>query len=425
MQNPRGTYDIFGKDIKLRNYVVEELFKLSGNYGFDQIQTPIFEHTELFVRSVGEETDIVSKEMYTFLDKKERSITLRPELTAPVVRAFNQNKLYATNPNARFAYFGPAFRYERPQTGRFRQFHQFGVESFGNNLAIHDAEIMTLSYAILKTFNLHDNVTLKINSLGQAIERKAYIDKLVGHLANFEQDLCADCQTRIKQNPLRVLDCKVDAESEALKTAPKLIDNLTQESKARFDQVCHLLDIQNINYEIDDNLVRGLDYYNDTVFEFSYKFSDGKELAILGGGRYDNLVEQLGGKTTPAFGFGIGVERLIDAVKDAQPDILDSMNDPVYVYLAPLCEEAMDLSFKTVNKLRYYNVPTSMNYEVTSLKSTFKKTDRLGVQILILIGEDELKNHQVTIKNLHTKEEFTAPLDEVVDELIEEFYEQA
>lgn len=425
MQNPRGTYDIMGKELAFRNYVVKELFDIAKNYGFLEIQTPIFEHTELFIRSVGEETDIVSKEMYTFNDKKNRSITLRPELTAPVVRSYIQNKLYATNPATKVAYFGPAFRYERPQTGRFRQFHQFGVESFGTNLAIHDAEIITLCIAIIKTFNLEDKISLKINTLGLADERQLYIEQLKQHVINNKEGLCEDCLERLDTNPLRILDCKKDQDHVALKDAPKLIECLSIDSKTRFEQVLNFLDMQNIKYDIDDKLVRGLDYYNDTVFEVEYKFSDGKSLAILGGGRYDNLVSQLGGSQTPAFGFGIGIERLLHAIEDANNDILDSFNEPVYVHFVPLCDEAIDICFKSMNKLRYYGVSCDMNREVVSMKSTFKKTDKNMTQIMIVIGEDEIKNDVVSIKNLQNKETYTATLAEVENELMEEFNDEA
>ncbi len=417
---PRGTYDIYGEELLLRNDIVSMMFDLANNYGFSQIQTPIFEATNLFLHSVGEETDIVSKEMYTFLDKKQRSMTLRPELTAPVVRSYIQEKMYATNSNVRLACFGPAFRYERPQAGRFRQFNQFGVESFGNNTPIHDAEIISLSYAIIKNFALDKKVKLKINSLGNKTEREEYIVALKKHISLHQNGLCKDCLVRYEKNPLRILDCKVDQEHIALKKAPKLIDYLSEESKKRFNEVCKFLDIQNIKYEIYDKLVRGLDYYNDTVFEFEYTFRDGRIQAILGGGRYDDLVETISGPKTSAFGFGIGIERITDAIIDSNGDLLDNYKTNVDVYFVPLCDEAIGVCFKSLNKLRYHGLVCDMNFKVISLKTTFKKTDKNKAIYAVIVGEDELESGEVTIKNLQTRTSEKVKLSLFEDNLIKE-----
>lgn len=418
IQNARGTYDLFGRELRLREGVLNAIFELAYAYQFKKIETPIFEHTELFVRAVGEETDVVSKEMYTFLDKKERSITLRPELTAPVVRSFIQNKMYASKLNERFCYYGPAFRYERPQAGRFRQFHQFGVESFNLNNPMHDAEVITLGYAILKHFNI--NATLKINTLGLGIDRTTYIEALKSHMFGYMDSLCEDCKNRLETNTLRILDCKVCQQTEALLTAPKLMDHLSTESITRFNKVLKTLDMQNISYEIDNKLVRGLDYYNDTVFEFEYTSSEGRTLTILGGGRYDNLVETIGGPATDAFGFGIGIERLVDAIMDIEPTIIEEYQNELDIYYMPLCDQAIDVAFNSMNKLRYHGFKCDMSMEVRSFKANFKKAEKLKSIYAVIIGEDEIKNNVVTIKNLITKDTATVPLSSFESDLIEE-----
>lgn len=425
MKNARGTYDIYKTNLKFREDVLSSIFTLAQAYRFEKIETPIFEHTELFKRAVGEETDVVSKEMYTFEDKKGRSLTLRPELTAPVVRSFIQNKLYASKNNERFYYYGPAFRYERPQAGRFRQFYQFGVESFNLNTPIHDAEVITLAFAILKQFNLDQNITLKINTLGQKKERENYIKNLYDHLLSHKDELCDDCLVRMEKNTLRVLDCKVCQQTNALKLAPKLIDFVGRESRERFDQVLSLLELQNISYEIDDKLVRGLDYYNDTVFEFVYKNIENKELALIGGGRYDGLVSEIGGPDTDAFGFGVGVERLLSAIVEKNPTILENYDEEIDVYYMPLTPEAIQISFKSLNKLRYYGYKCEMNYEIKSMKNNFKKAQKSNAIYAVIIGEDEIANNLVTIKNLLTKEEAKVKLSDFEDDLIMEANDEA
>ncbi len=401
---PRGTFDITSDDMRFRMSVLDNVAKLATSYGFEQIQTPIFESTNLFKRTVGDETDIVSKEMYTFEDKKGRSMTLRPELTAPVVRSYIENKFYATKPQFKAFYYGPAFRYERPQAGRFRQFHQFGVESFGTRNPLHDAEIIALAYSILKHFNLSDNATLKINSLGQKSDRENYIKALKSHLENHREEMCSDCQTRIDKNTLRVLDCKVDSEKEFMQNAPKIVDTLSDESKAYFDQVLSTLDELNISYEIDHKLVRGLDYYNDTVFEFVLN-SGNAQNTVIGGGRYDSLVETLSGPNTPAFGFGMGIERLLSAITEANAGIMENYKKECDIFYMPLTKDAETLVIKSMAKLRFESIRCEYAGTIKSFKANFKQAENLGAIYAVIIGEEELANGVVTVRNLITREE--------------------
>ncbi len=401
---PRGTFDITGDDMRFRTSVLDNVSKLAMSYGFEQIQTPMFESTNLFKRTVGDETDIVSKEMYTFEDKKGRSMTLRPELTAPVVRSYIENKFYATRPQFKAFYYGPAFRYERPQAGRFRQFHQFGVESFGTRNPLHDAEIIALGYSILKHFNLAENSVLKINSLGQKSDRENYINALKSHLDEHQDEMCSDCKNRFEKNTLRVLDCKVDSEKAFMQNAPKIVDTLCEDSKAYFDQVLKALDELNISYEIDHTLVRGLDYYNDTVFEFVLN-SENAQNTVIGGGRYDSLVETLSGPSTPAFGFGMGVERLLSAIIDANEGIMENYQKECDIYYMPLTKDAETLVIKSMAKLRFESIRCEYAGEIKSFKANFKQAEKLGAIYAIIIGEEELTNGVVTVRNLITREE--------------------
>ncbi len=414
---PRGTFDITGDDMRFRNAVLDNVMKLAESYGFENIQTPIFESTALFKRSVGDETDIVSKEMYEFEDKKGRSMTLRPELTAPVVRSYIENKFYATQPKFKACYYGPAFRYERPQAGRFRQFHQFGVESFGTRNPHHDAEVIALAYSILKHFNLNEMSTLKINSLGNKDDRQNYINALKAHLEPHKEEMCADCQTRIDKNTLRVLDCKVDNAKDFMQSAPKLLDVLSEESKAYFDQVLKTLDTLGINYELDHTLVRGLDYYNDTVFEFV--LDNGKaQNTVIGGGRYDGLVEQLSGPATPAFGFGMGVERLLTAIIDANEGIMNEYTKKCDIFYMPLTADAEAMVISSMAKLRFESIRCEYAGEIKSFKANFKQAEKLGAIYAVIIGEEELANNEVTIRNLYTREEDKVSLSEFEAEII-------
>src|SRR5699024_3247366 len=316
LESPRGTKDLLFDEARLWQYIENELRQLCETYHYGEIRTPIFEHTEVFQRGVGETTDFVQKEMYTFLDKKNRSITLRPEGTAGVARAYIQNKLYGeVNQPIKVYYNGPMFRYERQQEGRRRQFHQFGVEALGSEDPAIDAEVIALAMGIYERLGI-DSIQLVINSLGDIESRKQHREALINHFTPHIDELCSDCQNRLSTNPLRVLDCKTDMDHPAMKTAPKILDFLNEESAQYFEQVKSYLDAMDIPYVVDATLVRGLDYYNHTAFEIMGTAEGfGAHSTLLGGGRYNGLVEEFGGPSTPGVGFGLGMERLLLALE--------------------------------------------------------------------------------------------------------------
>ncbi len=421
IQMPRGTYDLFGNDMRLHNEVKNSVLEIFDNYGYSQIKTPIFEHTNLFLRSVGESSDIVNKEMYTFKDKSDRSLTLRPELTAATVRSYLENKMYGEpKPFHKLCYYGEAFRYERAQAGRYRQFHQLGVECFGLDGIHIEAETIAMAKSVFTKLGIEDNVTLKINTLGSSEDRVSYVDLLKEHFAPSIDEMCSDCKMRLEKNPLRILDCKVDKGHAAITSAPKLFDSLSEESKQRFNNLLTLLTDLGIEYTIDDSLVRGLDYYNDTVFEFEYENGD-TNFAVLGGGRYDTLVSQFNSKQeTAAFGLGIGVERLIIALKDSKSEIIDQMNEVREIYYMPRCEEAKSVCLKSINVVRDSGLKCEMDYKISSFKSAFKQAEKLGCVYAVIIGERELESGLATIKQLYTKESFEVKLSDFEQDLINE-----
>lgn len=421
IQMPRGTYDIFGNEMRLHNEVVMSVLEIFDNYGYNRIKTPMFEHTNLFLRSVGEGSDIVNKEMYTFKDKSDRSLTLRPELTAATVRSYLENKMYGMpKPFHKLCYYGEAFRYERAQAGRYRQFHQLGVECFGLDGIHIEAETISMAVSILKKLEIEKNVILKINTLGSSVDREHYIKILEDHFSKYIDTMCDDCKMRLEKNPLRILDCKVDKGREEIENAPKLYDSLSQESKDRFEALLQLLTELEIEYTIDDSLVRGLDYYNDTVFEFKYE-SENSDFAILGGGRYDTLVEEFDSRQkTPAFGLGIGVERLIIALKESRPELLEQMSEMREIYFMPRCEEAKTICLKSINKLRDSGLKCEMDYKISSFKSAFKQAEKLSCVYAIIIGQKEIDEGYVTIKHLITKESFEVKLEDFESDLINE-----
>lgn len=423
IQMPRGTYDLFGSEMRLHNEVKDSVLEIFDNYGYSQIKTPMFEHTNLFLRSVGESSDIVNKEMYTFNDKSDRSLTLRPELTAATVRSYLEHKMFGDpKPFHKLSYYGEAFRYERAQAGRFRQFHQLGVECFGIEGIHIEAETIAMAQSIFTKLGIVDNVTLKINTLGSSDDRQSYVELLKSHFTPVIDELCEDCKMRLEKNPLRILDCKIDKQHPAITTAPKLFDSLSPESKDRFTSLLGLLDELGLDYTIDDSLVRGLDYYNDTVFEFEYNNAKtGTSFAVLGGGRYDTLVGQFNPKQqTPAFGLGIGVERLIIALKDARPDVIDTVQEVREIYYMPRCAEAMTVCLKSINTLRDSGLKCELDYKISSFKSAFKQAEKLGCIYAVIIGERELEAGYATIKQLYTKESFEVRLEDFEQDLISE-----
>ncbi len=409
---PRGTMDLLPQQTKHWQYLEQVLHTIAHYYNVKEIRVPIFEHTELFTRSVGENTDVVSKEMYTFSDRKNRSLTLRPEGTAGVVRAYVENKLYV-NPDGltKLYYMGPMFRYERPQKGRMRQFHQFGVEMLGIKDPSIDVECMVMAVTIVEALGI-DHVKLHINSLGDQQSRIAYKQALHDYFQNHLDELCDDCKQRFQSNPLRILDCKVDKDNPLLKNVPKTIDYLSEESKAHFQKVCELLDDLEMSYEIDCHLVRGLDYYSETVFEvISDDPTLGNAATLGGGGRYNKMVEELGGPDMPGMGFAFGLERLVITLENNGMDEEDGLD----VYLMPLSNEAKDLSCQIITMLRANGFSCDMGYGNRSLKSMFKTAERTNAHFAIIIGEEEMNNEVVNIKCLCSKTQDVVPLEKILE----------
>ncbi len=408
---PRGTVDLLPADTAKWQKLEQILRTISDLYNVKEIRVPIFEHTELFSRSVGETSDVVTKEMYTFEDKKGRSITLRPEGTAGVARAYVENKLFA-NPDrpTKLYYMGPMFRYERPQKGRQRQFHQYGVEMLGVENPAIDVEIMSMAVTIVKALGLK-NVRLVINTLGDSKSREMHKEALKNHFRPYLNDLCYDCNQRFEKNPLRILDCKVDKEHEAMKTAPKTIDFLTDEAKAYFDEVCRLLDDLEIDYEVDSNLVRGLDYYTHTVFEV---ISDdpilGAQATLGGGGRYNSLIAELGGPETPGIGFAFGMERLTIALGNQEDDEDDGLD----VYVMPLGKEAISLASQILMMLRANGYRCDMDYLGRGMKAQFKTVDRMKAKYALILGETEVQNEVVNIKDTANRTQDTVKLEDIL-----------
>ncbi len=416
---PKGTRDFLPKDT-LINQIVEQLLRQTAEtFSFREIRTPIFEHTEVFERSSGESSDIVNKEMYTFLDKGGRSISLRPEGTAGVVRSFVENKMYVeTDFPVRLYYCGPNFRYERPQAGRYRQFSQFGLENIGIRSPFIDAENIFLAVDMLASVGITD-IKLKINSIGDKESRNNYKEALKEYFKPYLNELCEDCKVRYEKNPLRILDCKVDANHECMKGYPAIKDYLSKDSKDYFAKVLDQLDLLNIEYEIDDKLVRGLDYYNDVVFEIEAIAPSGTNYgAILGGGRYDELVEQFGGPSLPAFGFGIGLDRVVEVVKELH--VMDEYKDYLTCYVMPREETSIEYGFFVTNFLRSNGVDCDMDYQARSIKSQFKTVDRKNALYSIIVGEDEAKTQQVSVRKNATKEQVTIPLNALMTYLRED-----
>lgn len=415
---PRGTVDILPAQSGKWQELEQLLRTICANYNVKEIRTPIFEHTELFNRAVGDTTDVVSKEMYTFEDRKGRSITLRPEGTAGIARAYVENKLYGMPEKLQKVYYmGPMFRYERPQNGRQRQFHQFGVEMLGVESPYVDVECMLMAVTVVKALGLK-NIQLHINTLGDQESRDAYREALQNHFQPVLNELCHDCQVRYEKNPLRILDCKVDKNHPMMKTAPKTIDYLTDNAKAHFEKVCALLDDLEIDYVVDSNLVRGLDYYSHTVFEI---ISDDPKLGagstVGGGGRYNGLVEELGGPQTPGVGFAFGMERLMIALGDDHED-----EEGLDVYIMPLGSEAKDLAMQIMTMLRANGFTCDMDQCDRGLKGQFKSADRFHAHFSMIIGDEEVQKEVVNMKCNHTKEQVEVPLENIV-EFIENHYE--
>ena len=403
---PKGCYDVTGDVSKKYQRICDVVSAYAKIYNYKYIRTPLFESTELFKRGVGDTTDIVQKETYDFTDRGGRDFTLRPEGTAGVVRNFIEDKLYGNQSSVvKEFYIGTMYRYERPGLGRNREFTQFGVECLGSDDEMMDAEVISLSYNILKELGL--DVTVKINNLGSVEDRENYKKALVEYLTPHINDLCEDCQNRIKTNPLRILDCKVDDQSEILKNAPSILDYHSKESNERFTKILSYLDYLDVDYEIDNTLVRGLDYYDYMVYEL--KLND--SLALGGGGRYNHLVKNLGGPEVPAVGFACGIERIINQMSD---DSLDNID----VYVMCVNDEEKIKANIITQDLRLNNIICETNVMGKSLKAQFKEADNMNAKNLIILNSEDLSKGLVTVKDNVTKEEVKVPEDEIIDYIL-------
>jgi len=398
---PRGTRDILPSEVGAWRYVESTLRELCRCFGFKEIRTPVFEHTELFRRGIGDTTDVVEKEMYTFTDRGNRSITLRPENTASAVRAFVEHKMYAEPDPSKLFYIGPMFRYDRPQAGRQRQFHQFGVELLGAQGPNADAEIILLAVQILRRLGLQD-LQLKINTVGCPACRPAYRQKLQDYYRPHLEELCADCRSRLDRNPMRILDCKNEKCHALAAGAPKLSECLDEECRKHFAAVQQLLTACGVEFTVDPTLVRGLDYYTRTAFEIQYT-PLGAQSAVLGGGRYDGLVEEVGGPATPGIGFAMGMERVILALESQ--NLLPTGREDVDVFAVAPKPEAAALAFTIVEKLRETGICAAYDYQQRSMKAQMKAANRLNARFVLIFGEDELSREMVTLRDMKACDE--------------------
>ena len=411
----KGTYDLYGEEAR-KVLALRNIFEnIMNNFNYSFIRTPVFESTELFKRTSGETSDVVSKEMYEFKDKKDRSLALRPEGTASVARCFIENKLYTDLPR-KFWYFEPMYRYDRPQKGRYREHFQFGCEAYGSNDARVDAEIISIPYHLFETLGL-EGVKVRINTLGDNESRENYKKALVDYLKPHIDSLCEDCKERFNKNPLRILDCKVDKDNEILKNIPKTIDYLNEESKTFFDEVLSYLDSLEICYEVDPKTIRGLDYYTHTVFEIEADIKDfGAQNVLCAGGRYNNLVENLDGPATPAVGFGLGSERLLLALEHENIDI--ALTKSVDVYVIPMTLDKT-FSFSLVYLLRTLGLSVETDYLNRKLANNFKYAEKINAKYTVVIGEDEIEKEYFTVKNMKTREEGKVSKNEFLKYILE------
>ncbi len=404
---PRGTKDILPATVGAWRYVEQVMREVCRDFDYQEIRTPIFEHTELFKRGIGDTTDVVEKEMYTFMDKGERSITLRPENTASVVRSYVENKMYADGNVTKLFYIGPMFRFDRPQAGRQRQFHQFGIEALGSSSPAIDAETILLALEVLQRLGLKD-LRLKLNSVGCSKCRPVHRKLLQDFFRPNLDKLCHDCQSRFERNPLRLLDCKNESCRQYAVGAPKITDCLCEECQSHFAQVQQLLTAAGVEFELDSNLVRGLDYYTKTAFEIQYP-PLGAQSAVSGGGRYDGLVEQIGGPATPGIGFAMGMERVLLALdkQNLLPDTALALDAFVVVPNA----QHLPVAFQTVSALRSKGVACDLDFQGRSMKAQMKQANRHAAKRVIIFGDDEVARGAVAVRDMTTSEQTEVKLD--------------
>lgn len=405
VQAPKGTKDMLPQDAYKWHFVENKFREIAKFYGMREIRTPMFEYTDLFLRGVGDTTDIVQKEMYTFNDKGNRSITLKPEGTAPVVRAFIENRLFNEAQPTKLYYAIPCFRYENVQKGRLRQFHQFGTEVFGSKEPSMDAEVIAFAMEFLKSLGLK-SLSLNINNLGCPNCRPKYNEALKKFLEENYDDLCGLCQSRFEKNPMRILDCKNKNCGEITKNAPIILDYMCEECDTHFTEVKKYLDALNIPYTVDPGIVRGLDYYTKTIFEI---LND--DFTVCGGGRYDRLIEQLGGPEMPAVGFGLGIERLLLTL---QNEGIEIPNEGLYdLYIGARGEDGKLASFKLANALRTRGIKTEINHMGRSLKAEMKYANKIGAKFTVVLGDDELQTGNAKFKRMSDGEQFEVNLNNI------------
>lgn len=411
LQKPKGTLDIYGEDGKIFDYISNYTSAFMSLYNYEFIKLPTFESTELFYRGVGDTTDIVNKETYDFLDKSNRKMTLRPEMTAGTARCLIEDKLYAEGVK-KFYYLGSCFRYERPQSGRLREFTQFGIECFNVSNPKVDAEVISLAYRYLSGLGL-TNLVVKLNSLGNKESRKEYNKVIKEYLSKDYDNLCDTCKEWLSKNPLRILDCKYDGEREYIKNTPKTLDYLNEESKSYFEEVKSSLESLGIPFIEDSTLVRGLDYYSHTVFEIISNIPElGKANTLCGGGRYDGLVELLGGPSTPGIGFAMGIERIIILLKELECYVPDRELDVFVMNL-----DNTNYAFQIIDDLRLSEFSVETDYTGKNMKGMWKLVDKLNPKFVLIIGEDERVNDYITVKDNITKEETKVKTSDLIDYL--------
>lgn len=410
---PKGTKDVLPDQVYKWHYVEKEFAEICEKYGFREIRTPVFENTELFVRGVGDTTDIVQKEMYTFKDNGNRSITLKPEGTSPAVRSFIEHKQYAEVQPTKYYYNTPCYRYEKPQSGRLREFHQFGIEIFGTPSMLADAEVICLGYDFLKQMGITD-IELRISSVGCPQCRRKHREVLKKFLAPRYNELCDTCKDRYERNPMRIIDCKSEICQAIVRDAPMMMDYLCDDCSNAFDEVQKALNSLGIEYVIDPRIVRGLDYYTKTAFEF-VTTSIGAQGTVCGGGRYDHLIEEVGGPPIPGVGFGLGIERLLMLMESNGAEI--PKPEPLKAFIAVMGEPAKSFGLKLLRDLRNKGIKAEMDTLERNIKGQFKYADRLGAQYTVVIGDNELADGAVSIKEMAKSEQREVKLENLLEEL--------
>ena len=411
---PRGTNDFLPGESEKWQYIEQLCRQVCAEYGYREIRLPIFEHTEVYLRSVGETSDIVEKEMYSFEDKGLTHVTLRPEGTAGTVRAFLENRLYADPQPTKLYYMGPMFRYDKPQAGRYRQFNQFGIEVFGADHATIDAEVITLAVEIFKRLGL-TGLSVKINTVGCSECRPKHMEELKAYFRQHEDKLCDTCRDRLERNPLRILDCKEDGCKAVAKGAPTTIEAACDTCSSHFNQLLDYLNAVGISYEIDTNLVRGLDYYVRTAFEVVINSVGSAQNALCGGGRYNGMVEQFGGDDMPGIGYAMGMERLLLTLKEQGIELPVGKHPDVYI--APLGDAAQKEAFVLTQALRSKNIYTEKDYLGKSLKAQMKAADRFQVKYCVIIGDSELEKGIAVVREMATGEQHEIALSQLVEDL--------